>query len=290
MHKCISYWSMPGGMENTLPIADALAQTQAAGFAGLELGVGPEGVITPQSTQAECEAIRAQIDASGLVVETLASGMSWGVNPTSDDPAVRQKAVDLHTAALQRAAWLGCKAMLFVPGVVVSPIAPSEIIRYDVAVQRAREATTQLLDVAERVGVDLCLENVWNGLLLSPLEWIDFLDSFQSDRVGMYFDAGNLLGYHQHPPHWIEMLGQRIKRVHIKEFKDTFGFEGRYSFARLGEGDVPWPETVAALEAIGYDGTIVAEMLPPAEGLLEQTSEAMDRLFHFETTGKGSTR
>jgi L-ribulose-5-phosphate 3-epimerase len=281
MHKCISYWSIPGGPENSLPIAGALTQAKAAGFAGVELAIGAAGVLNTRTTRADCEAIRAKIDKSGLIVETLASGMSWGVNPTSEDPKVRQKAIELHADALQRAAWLGCQAMLFVPGVVVSPIAPSEVIRYDVAVKRAREATGQLLDVAQRVGVDLCLENVWNGLLLSPLEWIDFIDGFNSDRVGMYVDVGNLMGYHQHPPHWIEMLGKRIKRVHVKDFKDQFGFEGRYSFARLGEGDVPWAESAAALKAIGYNGTIVAEMMPPEDGLLDHTSQAMDRLFQF---------
>src|SRR5690606_5374065 len=139
-------------------------------------------------------------------------------------------------------------------------------------------AVKALLEVAERVGVDLCLENVWNGLFLSPLEFAAFVDGFGSERLGIYFDCGNVLGYHQHPPHWIELLGKRIKRVHVKGFKDEVGFDGRYSFCGLGEGDVPWAQTVAALRAIGYDRTVVAEMLPYRDGLLEETSKAMDAI------------
>ena len=277
MIKTISYWSMPDGLANTHPIGDVLARAEAAGFAGLELAVGPQGVITPSTTEAECAAIRKAIDGSGLVVETLASGMSWGFNPTSNDPAVRAKSIELHAAALQRAAWLGCRAMLFVPGVVTSPIVPDEKVRYDHAVERAGEAVTRLLAVAERVGVDLCVENVWNGMFYSPLEYAAFIDSIGSPRVGSYFDVGNLLGYHQYPPHWIELLGKRIRRVHIKDFKTSVGTLA--GFCDLLEGDVPWQETMAALRQIGYDGTVEAEMLPHRQGLLEETSAAMDAIF-----------
>jgi hexulose-6-phosphate isomerase len=275
--KCISYWSFESGLSGAHPIEAALAEAGAAGFDGLELCIGTEGVLHVGSTRDECERIRQQIDRSGLVVETLASGMSWGCNPTSDDPAERARAVELHAAALRCAAWLGCRALLFVPGIVTSPIAPGQCIRYDDAVVRVRDAVGQLLEVAQRVGVDLCLENVWNGLFYSPLEWIDFIDSFTSERLGIYFDAGNVVGYQQHPPHWIELLGHRIRRVHVKDFSHSFGWQGRYEFCRLGRGDVPLAESIEVLAAIGYDRTVVAEMLPWSEGLIEDTSRVMDR-------------
>lgn len=277
MIKCISYWSTKYGLANTHPIDAAMDDARAAGLAGIELCIGSEGAFHVGTTRAECERFRAMADDRGLVMETVASGMGWGFNPTSNDAAVRERSIELHAAALHRTAWLGCKAMLFVPGVVASPIS-SEKVRYDVAVDRAREACKRLLDVAERVGVDLCLENVWNGMMYSPLELATFVDSFQSDRLGVYFDVGNVLGYHQHPPHWIELLGSRIKRVHIKDYKLNFDWSGSYSFCELLEGDVPWPQTIATLKNIGYNKTVVAEMLPHSEGLLERTSAAMDRL------------
>ncbi len=278
MIKSISYWSLEQGLANTHPIDAALRETAAAGFEGLELAIGTEGVLSVDSTRRDCEQIREQIQASGVVVETLASGMSWGFNPVSNDATVREKAVTLHEKALERAAWLGCQAMLMVPGVVCSPIAPDERVRYDHALQRASENTRRLLDTAERVGVDLCLENVWNGLFYSPVEFAGFIDDHASERLGIYFDVGNVLGYQQHPPHWIELLGQRIRRVHIKDFKEDFNWEGSYAFCDLLEGDVPFDASMDALRAIGYDRTIVAEMLPHQPGLLEKTSKAMDRI------------
>jgi len=279
MRKGISYWSLQDGLAGAQTLDQAgLAEARSAGFDLLEPAIGTEGVLTVESDQAACESIRKAVNDAGFTMETLASGMTWGCNPLSNDPAVRQQAVKLNTLALERANWLGCGAYLFVPGVVTSPICPDERVRYDHAVERCRECVTQLLEAADRVGVDLCLENVWNGLFYSPIEFTGFIDSLGSERLGIYFDVGNVLGYHQYPPHWIELLGSRIKRVHFKDFSHEFDWNGSYSFCELGEGDMPWKETIAALHSIGYDRTVVAEVLPYSPGLLARTSQFMDKI------------
>lgn len=276
----LSYWSLEQGTANNHPLDDALQQTKDAGFEALELAIADTGLIRVDSSETQCQALREQIDASGLQAPTLASGMSWGCNPVSDDAHVREKALADTQAALQRAAWLGCEALLYVPGIVGCPFVPNEKIRYDLALQRCRDNVQALLETAHRVGVDLCLENVWNGMFLSPLELLDFIDAFNSPRLGVYFDVGNCLGYHQYPPHWIELLGPRIKRVHVKDFRHNFGTHGSYEFCRLGQGDVPWPQTFTALRSIGYDKTVVAEMLPPAPGLIEHTGQTLRRFLN----------
>lgn len=271
----LSYWSLEEGLANTHTLDRAFDEVSSAGFKAFELCVGVEGVIHPTLSDSECSAFRKQIESSDLVIETLASGMSWAFNPTSNDASVREKAIELHAGALRVAGRLGLKGLLFVPGVVKSPISP-DLIRYDLAVDRAREAVAKLLPVAEEAGVDLLLENVWNGLFYSPIEFAAFVDSFAHKRLGIYFDAGNLLGYHQHPPHWIEVLGERIRRVHVKDFKASVGtLDG---FCDLLEGDVPWAETMAALRDLGYDKTVIAEMIPHSPGLVERTRTAMNKI------------
>jgi L-ribulose-5-phosphate 3-epimerase len=284
MLKGISYWSLPLGLEGKLPVDEALNIAKSERFQALELCIADKGELSVETSQAECERLRRVIDATGVVVETLASGMSWAFNPVSNDESVREKSFRLHEASLHRAAWLGCRALLYVPGVVCSPISPEERVRYDRAFGRAREIIGRLLDTAEQVGVDLCLENVWNGLFYSPLELIEFIDAFESNRLGVYFDVGNVFGYQQHAPHWIELLKQRIKRIHIKDFKEEFGWKGSYEFCALGAGDVPLEASIQVLREGGYDSTIVAEMLPWREGLLKETSTVMDKLLAVRNT------
>ena len=283
MIKGISYLSFENGLANTQSIESALAQTKTYGFDALELAISTEGVLKTSTTKAECKIIRQKIDDSGIFVDSLASGMSWGISPTSEDEATRNKSISLHKDALQVASNLGCKALLFVPGVVKSPIS-SEIVRYDKALDRIRDAINQLLPIADDLDVDLCMENVWNGFFYSPIELRDFVDSFESNKLGVYLDVGNLIGYQQYPPHWIELLNSRIKRVQIKDFQENFDWTGSFSFCDIGAGDVPWKETIEALKSINYQNTIIAEMIPWDETILSRTSAAMDQLFDFNTS------
>ena len=281
MIKGISYLSFENGLSNNESIESALSQTKKNGFDALELSVSSEGVINTNTSKAECEIIRKKIDDSGIFVDSIATGMSWGVSPTSNDRSIREKSIKLHQDALKVASFLDCKALLFVPGVVKSPISP-DIVRYDKALDRLREAINQMLPIAEDLNVDLCMENVWNGFFYSPIELRDFVDSFDSDRLGVYLDIGNLIGYQQYPPHWVELLNSRIKRVQIKDFQENFDWTGSFSFCDIGAGDVPWKETIAALDAIQYKSTIIAEMLPWDETILSRTSAAIDQLFNFK--------
>jgi L-ribulose-5-phosphate 3-epimerase len=275
MIKAISYWSFPGGLDGSYPIDKALDEAKSAGFQGLEPAIATTGVLTPETDQKTCETYRAAAEKRGMAMQTLASGMAWAFPATHTDASIRRKAIDLHKAALQRAAWLGAQSMLYVPGAVhILWDEKFGYVRYDDAMRWAKEGIKQLTEVAEKVNVELCIENVWNGMFYSPLEMMAAVDEMKSPKCGIYFDVGNYYPLHQWPPHWVEMLGARIKRVHVKDWKKSVG--GLAGFCDLGEGDVPLKESIQALRKIGYNKTIVAEMMPPREGLLEKTSRAMD--------------
>lgn len=277
MIKSISYWSMAGGLDGICPVDAAMVSAKAAGFNGIELCIGETGVLTPVTDEATCRAYAALAAGHGLTLKTLASGMSWGCSPTHPDAAIRRKSINLHRNALQRAAWLGCKTMLFVPGAVMIPWDASYApVRYDQAVAWARDAVAELGEAAAQVGVDLAVENVWNGLFYSPLELASFVDSFHNPRIGIYFDVGNMLNHQQWPPHWIEILGTRIRAVHLKDFKMSVGTLA--GFCDLLAGDIPFQAVMKALRSINYEGTMVAEMMPHDNTLLERTSKAMDQI------------
>lgn len=278
MLKSISYWSVLKSSSADPSIDEAMTQAKAANFGAIELAVGLEGPLSVTTDQATCESYRKLGEQFGLSLETVATGFTWVLSPTHPDESIRRKSIEAHSAAVERAAWLGAKAMLMVPGAVKIPWDDSyKPVPYDKAVHWARDAVAAVAKVAEKHRIDLCIENVWNGLFYSPLEYCGFIDSIGSSRVGSYFDIGNVLGYHQHPPDWIKILGERIKRIHIKDYKNSVG--GLSGFCELLEGDVPWKQSMQSLKEIGYNKTIVAEMMPPAPGLLERTSKVMDQIF-----------
>jgi hexulose-6-phosphate isomerase len=272
-----SYWIFDGGLDGTLPIKSAMEQASKMGFEGIELGIASQGVLTHNTSQAECEEIVREAEKHGLEISGVASGESWTTSPTANDEDVRLKIIDFTQKALQITHWLGSDAYLFVPGAVEVFFLPdAEVIPYDVCYQRASEAISQLVPVAEKLGVAIAVENVWNKFLLSPLEMREFIDNFNTSQVGVYFDVGNVLltGY---PDQWIRILGSRIKRVHIKDFKLSVG--NADGFVDLLEGDVDFEAVKQALSEINYDGYVTAEMIPFTPGRPEKTAAAMKKIF-----------
>ncbi len=273
MLKGICAGSLAGGS-----VAEKLALAREAGFEAVEFATGEAGAAPSlQSKPAELADIKAQAAAAGLVLSSTLGGVFWQYNLASDDPAERQRAVDLAGQCLKTAKGLGAGCVLIVPAVVYTPHTPdSRKVRYDEAYDRALAAFKDIAKLAVAEGLDVGVENVWNGFLLTPTEFARFLDEVDCPNVGAYFDVGNVLPLGD-PADWITILGSRIKRIHVKDFKKSVG--NINGFVPLLSGDVPWAEVVAALQAVGYDGPLTAEMggyKYHAKAVAYHTSTALD--------------
>jgi hexulose-6-phosphate isomerase len=156
-----------------------------------------------------------------------------------------------------------------------------EIVQYDVAYERARDAVSEIAEelTTGLFSGSLCIENVWNKFLLSPIEMRRFVDEIGSDLVGVYFDVGNVMLY-GFPDHWIRILGSRIRRVHLKDFRCAVGtIDG---FTGLLQGDTDWPAVTSALVDIGYRSYLTAEVLPAykhyGDRLIHECANAIDAI------------
>ncbi len=274
MKKCINLWSFPGDFT----LEQCLDTAVKAGFPAVEPNFSASGALSMESPDGEWLAARAMAQDKGLELSSLSAGVYWSAPPTHDDPAVRAQALNLVRRQLEAAALLGVGAVLVVPGAVGAEFAGVNPVRYDVAYERAMEFVAKAEPHARACGVVLGVENVWNKFLLSPLEMRAFVGAANSPFVQAYFDVGNvvLFGY---PEQWIDILGSRIARVHIKDFKRDVGTLA--GFCDLLAGDVNWPVVMAALRAAGYDGYLTAEMggyRHAADQIVYNTSAAMDRI------------
>ena len=251
-----------------------------AGFDGVELAITDEGELSLSSSDADILAIRRTAESIGVECKSLASGLYWRFPITHDDALVREKAAEIVKKQLHAASLLGADTILVIPGAVGADFVPGfEHVPYDIAYQRSFEAIGKLGAVAERYRVAIGLENVWNKFLTSPLEFRDFIDKTDCEYVGCYFDVGNslLAGY---PQDWIRILGSRIKKVHLKDFRRSIGtIDG---FVDLLAGDVDYRAVMDALSDIGYDDYLTAEMLPPykqyPDRIIYNTSASIDAL------------
>lgn len=274
MKKGISIWSFA---ESDLRKCMTIAKD--AGFDGIELALDETGPVSMESTKEDIMQVKAMADEIGLELYSVACGLYWTYNYTSANAENINRAKEITKKQLEVASWLGCDTILVVPGAVEVAFDPGEVVEYDVAYERALEALKELAPYAQKLGVAIGVENVWNRFLLSPMEMADFIDNVGSDYVGSYFDIGNVL-FSGYPEHWIKILNKRIKKVHFKDYRRAAG--DLHGFVDLLSGEVNWPAVMQKLEDIGYDGWVTAEMLPPythyPETIVYNTSNAMDKI------------
>ncbi|MGA2034664.1 MAG: sugar phosphate isomerase/epimerase family protein [Thermoguttaceae bacterium] len=134
------------------------------------------------------------------------------------------------------------------------------------ATDTSRAAVRQLIPVAEKTGILIALENVWNGLWLKPDIFQNFVASFDNPWIRAYFDIGNHVKFAP-PQEWIRKLGKLIVKCHVKDFKLNANGHGG-NFVQIREGSVDWPAVRQALDDLDYESWMSIEdlQLPLAEG------------------------
>lgn len=278
MKKGINIWSFKSG---TI-LEDAMKLAKKCGYDGFEPALNKEGELSLLSSEKEILNIKSMANDMGLEIPSLATGLYWSFNYTSLDNEKINKAKEVTKKQLEFAKLLGADTILVVPGAVGVDFIPGcEVVPYDLAYDRALESLLELKSYAEELKINIGLENVWNKFLVSPLEMRDFIDKVNSPYVGAYFDVGNVVkdGY---PEHWISILGNRIKKVHFKDFRRSVG--NINGFVSLLDGDTNYPEVIKQLKSIGYDDYVTGEMgdfkyYPNT--IIENTSKAMDIILTY---------
>jgi L-ribulose-5-phosphate 3-epimerase len=279
MIKSINLWSFP----SSYSFEQCLDKAHRAGFQAIEPNFAEEGELGANVSDAAVLGFKRKAADVGIVLASLSSAVYWFNPPTHDNPAVRGRAADLLRRQLEIAALLGVGAVLVIPGLVGADFIPgSPVVQYDKAYDRAQEFIFSAAPYAKDCGVVIGVENVWNKMLLSPLEMRNFVDSCGSPFVKAYFDIGNVQA-NGYPAHWIRILGSRIVRVHIKDYKVAVG--NINGFTDLLAGDVDFPVVVQALNEIGYNGFVTAEMnvyKHYSDQIIFNTSAAMDRILSMK--------
>ena len=252
-----------------LSLVQRLALAAKAGFDGVDFDQA--GEYTPAQA-------RDAVQKSGVFVHNAINHDHWQQRLTSANPEerARGRANIEHCLRVSHAA--GGSGVLIVVG--QGNDGPAAEIS-----ERCRKEIQQLLPLAAALGQMILVENVWNRMFYdhdagpeqSPERFIEFVDSFHSPWVGMYYDIGNHWKYGQ-PADWIRAFGHRCVKLDVKGFSRAAN-----KFTEITEGDLPWDQVRKALDEIGFCGWATAEV---KEGGLERLVEVrrqMQQAFGLET-------
>ncbi|MEM7384922.1 MAG: sugar phosphate isomerase/epimerase family protein [Verrucomicrobiota bacterium] len=251
--------------DRELTVTERLKLAGEAGF---------DGVDFDEAGKFTLEEARQAVAESKVFVHNAINHDHWKVCLTNADENIRAKGIANleHCIRLSHAA--GGNGVLLVIG------KGGDGSKAEVA-DRSRKAIQALIPLAASLGQPILFENVWNRMFYdhdgapeqSPQEFIDYVDSFNSPWVGMYYDIGNHWKYGQ-CGEWIRAFGHRCVKLDVK------GFSRQYNkFTDIGEGDLPWDQVRKALDDIGFTGWATAEVGGGGVERLTKVRKQMEQAF-----------
>ena len=214
----------------------------------------------------EAARIKDAADKAGLRIHSVMNGIHWRYPLSSPIASEVEASMAGMRRSLRQAKLYGAGVVLLVPAVVRGDTT------YEQAWERSSKQIRILIPEAEKLGITIAVEEVWNKFLLTARDFNQFIDQFKSPVVRAYFDVGNIVHYGV-PQHWIRQLGKRIVRVHLKDY-----VRQTRQFVNLGEGDVDWLAVRGALADIGYTGPATPEIKGGDRSYLQDVSDRVDRL------------
>jgi L-ribulose-5-phosphate 3-epimerase len=234
--------------DKELTLVERLKLAQAAGF---------DGVDFDEAGSFTAEQARQAVQESGVFVHNAINHAHWQQRLTSAKEEERAKGVANIEHCLRVAHAAGGSGVLIVVG--RGDDGPEEEVN-----ERARREIKKLIPLAASLGQRILFENVWNKLHYdhdSPPEqtaqrFIDFVDSFNSPWVGMYYDIGNHWKYGQ-SREWLRAFGRRAVKLDIKGFSRA---QNKFVDITSPDDDLPWKEVQAGLDEIGFAGWTTAEV------------------------------
>ena len=221
--------------------------------------------------------VLAALKETALQAASVCCHTHWAKPLSAPDEATRKIGFDGLVQSLHDAQAYGASSVLLVPGVV------HDGVNYQQCFERSIVAIKKAIPVGRDLGVKIAIENVGNNFIMSPEQAIEYLDAINSEWVGWHFDIGNA-GRVGPAEKWINLLGKRIVKIHVKDFTAKPAAPGASSGARpkLLDGDTNWPAVMNALDRAGYSGWAISEQPSDQAADLETArdlAQRMDKIF-----------
>jgi len=237
-----------------------------AGFEGVE----PMGAMNR-------EEVLAAFKETGLKAASVCDHLHWTKPLSAPDEATRKMGLDGLLQSLHDAHAYGAGSVLLVPGIA------REGVSYDQCWERSIVEIKKAIPVAKDLGVKISVENVGNNFITTPEQATAYLDAINSDWVGWHFDIGNVGSKYGPAERWIQVLGKRIVRIHVKDFTTKPAASGaRGERPKLLDGETNWTAVMNAFDRAGYQGWAISEQ-PGSQAADVETArdlaQRMDKIF-----------
>ncbi|MFA0752105.1 MAG: hypothetical protein SLRJCFUN_002508 [Candidatus Fervidibacter sp.] len=254
-------------------LEDAFAFIREVGYEGVEIAPFTLAESADQVSPEERRRLRQWANRLGLEIV----GLHWllvsppGLHLTTPDDAVRQRTQDYFRHLLHLCADLGGRIM-----VVGSPKQRSlvEGDTYEAAWERAKRFFADLLPLAERLGVTLCIEALPNETNFIPTleEALRFVREVNHPNLQTMVDVKSAVAEGLPLDEAVRKVAPHLRHVHANDAN------------RLGPGmgDTDLRPLARALREIGYDGYVSVEVFdfsPGPERIAKESLAYLRKIF-----------
>jgi D-psicose/D-tagatose/L-ribulose 3-epimerase len=233
----LSYWQESWSD----PLTPLFKRAKSAGFDVVELPL-----LAPH--QMDFPYLKSELDRAGLLA-SCGTGLSPETDITSPDPDIRAAGMAHLLACLRGASQLGSPVL---GGLTYAPwgVFPEG----DWSRRRAQcvDSLKQAAEMAEALSVTLCLEvvNRFEGYLLNTVEsGLALIEDVGHSAVKLHLDTFHMNIEEDDLPSAIKLAGEQLGHFHCVANNRK----------APGQGHIDWAGVRGALQAIHYQGFLVAE-------------------------------
>ena len=240
MHKIgihLSYWQESWSD----PLAPLFQRAKDAGFDVVELPL-----LAPH--RMDFQYLKSALDRAGLLA-SCGTGLSPETDITSPDPDVRATGMAHLLACLRGAAQLGSPIL---GGLTYAPWGVFPEGDWSRRWAQCVDSLKQAAEVAQQLNVTLCLEvvNRFEGYLLNTVEQgLALIENVGHPAVKLHLDTFHMNIEEDDLPSAIKLAGDRLGHFHCVANNRK----------APGKGHINWVGVRGALQAINYQGYLVAE-------------------------------
>ena len=244
-------------------IEETIRRIAQIGYHGIELladvpHAWPAGLLPERVAS-----IRRALDDANLTISNINAFMMnavadprqpyWHPSWIEPDPHYRAIRREHTKRALRLAAQLGAPHITTEPG---GPLAVGQT--RSEAYRTFYEELMPCVEIAEDVGVGLLIEPEPDLLIERFDEYLEFVDTIDSRRVGLNFDVGHAYCVSEDPQDWVETMAPYTVHYHFEDIAST----RVHRHLIPGEGAIDFAATIHAIERTGYSGWLTVELYP----------------------------
>ena len=261
------------------PVEHAIRRLAEIGYEAIELAADvphawPSGLLEVQK-----DSLRAALEETGLTISNINAFMMnavadprqpyWHPSWTDPDPHYRAIRREHTLRSLQLAADLNA------PHITTEPGGPSFAGQSrEQALSIFEQELLPCIELAEHLEVGLLIEPEPDLLIEKCDEYLEFIERFDSQCLGLNFDIGHAFCVNEDPQDWVERMASHTVHYHLEDIAAT----RVHAHLVPGQGAIDFEATIQAIRRTNYEGWLTVELYPYADDPDSAATEAFEFL------------